>query len=150
MKKLFAAVLMVGTCLAMTAQADVKLKLGTLAPKGSSPDQYLQAMAEQWRGAGVQLAIYTDGVLGGEGDMVKRMRIGQIQSGMLSGIGMARIDDSVTALQTMPAIYRTLEEVDYVREKIRAKLEKRLADKGFIVLFWTDAGWVRYFSRNPV
>jgi TRAP-type transport system periplasmic protein len=40
--------------------------------------------------------------------------------------------------------------VDYVREKIRAKLEKRIAEKGFIVLFWTDAGWVRYFSRKPV
>jgi TRAP-type transport system periplasmic protein len=138
------------TCLAVATQAEVKLKLGTLAPKGSTPDQCLQAMAEKWRSVGVQLNIYTDGVLGGEGDMVRRMRIGQIQSGMLSAVGLSQIDDSVTALQTMPLIYRTLDEVDYVREKLRGKLEKRIADKGFIVLFWTDAGWVRYFSRRPV
>ena len=82
--------------------------------------------------------------------MVRRMRIGQIQAGLLSGVGLAQIDDSVTALQTMPLVYRTLDEVDYIREKLRAQLEKRFADKGFIVLFWTDAGWVRFFSRKPV
>jgi TRAP-type C4-dicarboxylate transport system substrate-binding protein len=50
----------------------------------------------------------------------------------------------------MPLVFRTLDEVDYVREKIRSKLEQRLADKGFVVLFWTDAGWVKFFSRKPV
>lgn len=50
----------------------------------------------------------------------------------------------------MPLVYRSLDEVDYVREKIRAKLEHKLADKGFVVLFWTDAGWVKCFSRRPV
>ena len=133
--------------------AEIKVKLGTLAPKDSSPHQNLKVMAEAWRGApggGVAVTIYTDGVLGGENDMVRRMRIGQIQAGMLSGIGLAQIDDSVTALQTMPLIYKTLDEVDYIREKLRAKLEKKFADKGFIVLFWTDAGWVKCFSRKPV
>jgi TRAP-type C4-dicarboxylate transport system substrate-binding protein len=24
-----------------------------------------------------------------------------------------------------------------------------MADRGFVVLFWADAGWVRYFSRTP-
>jgi TRAP-type transport system periplasmic protein len=110
-------------------------------------------MAEQWRqapGGGVALTIYTDGTLGGEGDMVRRMRIGQIQAAMLTSAGLADIDDSATALQTMPLVFRTLDEVDYVREKIRSKLEQRLADKGFVVLFWTDAGWVKFFSRKPV
>jgi TRAP-type C4-dicarboxylate transport system substrate-binding protein len=39
--------------------------------------------------------------------------------------------------------------VDFVREKIRPELEARLRAKGFEVLFWADAGWVRYFSREP-
>ena len=134
---------------AMNAGAAVKVKLGTLAPKDSSPHQSLKVMAETWQKAGVSVTIYTDGVLGGENDMVRRMRIGQTQAGMLSGVGLAQIDDSVTALQTMPMIYRTLDEVDYVREKLRAKLEQRFMDKGFVVLFWTDAGWVKFFSRKP-
>jgi TRAP-type C4-dicarboxylate transport system substrate-binding protein len=28
-------------------------------------------------------------------------------------------------------------------------IEKRLADKGFIALYWGDAGWVRFFSTVP-
>lgn len=129
--------------------APQRIKLGTLAPKDSSPHQSLKGMGESWQKAGVPLTIYTDGTLGGEADMVRRMRIGQIQAGLLTGTGLGEIDDSMAALQTMPMVYRTLAEVDYVREKIKAQLEKRVAEKGFIVLFWTDAGWVKYFSRRP-
>jgi TRAP-type C4-dicarboxylate transport system substrate-binding protein len=130
-----------------------RIKMATLVPKGTSYHEVLLKMGEQWRaapGGGVALTLYTDGTMGGEADMVKRMRIGQIQAGMLSGAGLAQIESSVTGLQTMPLIYRTLDEVDFVREKIRPKLEKQFADKGFVALFWTDAGWVRYFSRKPV
>lgn len=134
------------------ADAPVKIKLGTLAPRDSSPHQSLKAMAEKWRqapGGGVQLIVFTDGTQGGEADMVRRMRIGQLQAAVLSGTGMAEIDDSVTALQTMPLVYRSLDEVDYVREKLRPKLEQRIAAKGFVVLFLADAGWVKFFSRKP-
>jgi TRAP-type transport system periplasmic protein len=110
-------------------------------------------MAEKWQqapGGGVKLTIYTDGTLGGEDEMVRRMGINSIQAGLLSGAGLAQIDPSVTALQTMPMVYDTLEEVDYVREKLRPKLEKQMADKGYIVLFWVNGGWVKLFSREPV
>jgi TRAP-type C4-dicarboxylate transport system substrate-binding protein len=135
------------------AEEPLKVKLGTLAPKDSSPHQSLKAMAEKWRqapGGGVHLIMFTDGTQGGEADMVKRMRIGQLQAALLTAVGLSEIDDSVTALQTMPLVYKTLEEVDYVREKLRPKLESKLADKGFIVLCWVDAGWVKFFSRQPV
>ena len=29
-------------------------------------------------------------------------------------------------------------------------LEKKLEDKGFVVLFWADGGWIRYFSKKPI
>jgi len=137
---------------AQAADKQLKAKLATLAPRDSSPHQSLKMMAEAWRnapGGGVALTIYTDGVLGGEADTVRRMRIGQLQAAMLTGVGLAEIDDSITALQTMPLVFRSLEEVDYVREKLRPKLDRRLAEKGFVVLFWTDAGWVKFFSRRP-
>jgi TRAP-type C4-dicarboxylate transport system substrate-binding protein len=43
-----------------------------------------------------------------------------------------------------------LEEVDYIGEKLQPMLEKRLEAKGFVVLFWSDTGFVRFFSRQPV
>jgi TRAP-type C4-dicarboxylate transport system substrate-binding protein len=39
--------------------------------------------------------------------------------------------------------------VDFVREKMRPAMEKRFLDRGFIVVGWGDAGWVRFFSKEP-
>jgi TRAP-type C4-dicarboxylate transport system substrate-binding protein len=78
------------------------------------------------------------------------MRVGQLNAALLSVVGLNDIDDSVTALQKMPMIFRTWEELDHVREKLRPTLEKRFYDKGFVVLCWGDAGWVRFFSKSPV
>ena len=114
------------------ADTAAKIKLATLAPKGTSFHQILQSMGEKWRqspGGGVALTIYTDGTMGGEADMVRRMRAGQIQAGMLSVGGLAEIEDSVRALQNMPMMFRSLDEVDYVRQKLQPMLEKKFLDK---------------------
>jgi TRAP-type C4-dicarboxylate transport system substrate-binding protein len=135
------------------AGAQTRIKLGTLAPRDSSFHRILLAMGEKWRrapGGGVTLTVYPDGAMGGEADMVRKMRIGQVQAGMLTVVGLSEIDPGVTALQNMPMMFRDLQEVDYIREKLRASLEKRLLDKGFVVLFWGDAGWIRFFSKQPV
>jgi len=97
---------------------------------------------------GVDLIVYPDGTMGGEADMVRRMRVGQIQAALLSMTGLSEIDKSVNALQDIGMIFRSLDEVEYVREKMRPMLEKRLADRGFVALFWGDIGWVRFFSKD--
>jgi TRAP-type transport system periplasmic protein len=145
-----AGVLAAGTALAHSQDA-VRIRLATLAPKGSTYHKALQEMGDKWRqahGAGATFTIYTDGTQGGEGDVVRRMRVGQLNAALLTGVGLSEIDPAVAALQYVPMLYRNWEEVDYAREKIRPLLEKRMLDKGFVVLFWGDAGWVRYFSKE--
>jgi len=135
------------------AAQDVKIRLGTLAPRGTTWHRALLEMGDKWRagqGAGATFIVYTDGSQGSESDMVRRMRVGQLNAALLSVVGLNDIDDSVTALQKMPMIFRSWEELDYVREKLRPTLEKRFLDKGFVVLCWGDAGWVRFFSKSPV
>ncbi|MBM3804262.1 MAG: C4-dicarboxylate ABC transporter substrate-binding protein [Acidimicrobiia bacterium] len=136
----------------LRAQTPTRIRLGTLAPKGSSYYQILLAMGEKWRQApgGVSLTIFPDGSMGGEADVVRRMRVGQLQAGMLTVVGLSEIDPSVSALQNLPIMFRSLEEVDYVREKLAPMIEKKLLDRGFVVLFWGDGGWVRFFSKEPV
>ncbi len=130
-----------------------RVRLGTLVPKGSSYYKHLQMMGEKWRqmpGGGISLTIFPDGTMGGEADMVRRMRVGQLQAGMLTAVGLSEIELAVTGLQNLPMMFRSLEEVDYIGEKLQSMLEKRLLEKGFVVLFWGDAGWVRFFSKNLV
>ncbi len=80
--------------------------------------------------------------------MARRMRIGQLQGALLSVVGLREIEPSIAALQSMPLLFRSWEEVDYVREKMRPAMERKFLDKGFVVLAWGDAGWVRFFSKE--
>ncbi len=134
------------------AAAQTKIRLATMVPSGTSYHHSLQEMGEKWKKASngdVTLTIYSDGVMGSEADIVRRMRVGQLQAAVLTVSGLANIDPAVAALQKMPLVYRSLDEADYVRGKLAPDLDQRLAEKGFVVLFWTDGGWVRIFSKEP-
>jgi len=131
--------------------ADKQLRLGTLAPKNSLYHRQLMELGEVWRaaeGGNAKYVIYPDGSQGGETDMVRRMRVGQLQGALLSVGGLREIEPAIAALQTIPLLFRTWEEVDYVRGKMRSAMEKKFLDRGFVVLAWGDAGWVRFFTRE--
>jgi TRAP-type C4-dicarboxylate transport system substrate-binding protein len=108
----------------------------------------MRAAWQKAAGPAVKLTIYA-GMADGEPLLVKKMRARQINAAVLTAVGLSEIDRSVSSLQMMPMMFRDWNEVDYVREKIRPELEARLRAKGFEVLFWADAGWVRYFSKEP-
>jgi len=149
--RLFFAALAVGLVTPHATKAETKIRLATLAPKDTSYHKSLQSMGEKWRqssGGAISLTIYTDGTMGGESDMVRRMRVGQIQAAMLTVNGLMQIDESVSSIQNLPMMFQNLEEVDYVREKLRPHIEQKFLEKGFVVLFWGDAGWIRFFSRK--
>lgn len=149
---LWCAVAMLLAAGAPTA-AQSTVKLGTLLPRGSSYYKHLVVMGEKWRavpGGGVTLVVYPDGTQGGEADMVRRMRLGQLQAGLISAVGLWEIDRAVGGLQFMPLLYRSNDELDYVSERLRPTLEQRLRDKGFEVLYWADGGFIRLFSRQSV
>jgi TRAP-type C4-dicarboxylate transport system substrate-binding protein len=80
--------------------------------------------------------------------MARRMRIGQLQGALMSVVGLREIEPSIAALQNLPLLFRSWEEIDFVRERMRAGIEKRFLDKGFVVVGWGDAGWVRFFSTQ--
>ena len=129
----------------------LRIKLATLAPRDTSYHRILLEMAERWRqasGGQVDVTIYPGGTQGSEADSVTRMRVGQLQAAMLSIGGLTEIDPGVAALQEIPMLFNSLAEGEWVREKLRPDLEKRLLAKGFVPLFWGDSGWVRLFSRS--
>jgi TRAP-type C4-dicarboxylate transport system substrate-binding protein len=135
-----------------TTQANAQqLRIGSLVPKNSLYHRQLLEVAESWRtaqGAGAKYLVFPDGSQGGEAEMARRMRIGQLQGALLSVVGLREIEPSIAALQSMPLLFRNWEELDYVREKMRPAMEKKFLDKGFVVLAWGDAGWVRFFSKE--
>jgi TRAP-type C4-dicarboxylate transport system substrate-binding protein len=137
---------------ARTASAkDVKIKLGTLAPEGSPWHNIIKRMGQRMKdmsGGKVTLAIYPGGVAGDEGDMVRKMRVGQLHAATITNIGLSRITRATVALQ-IPMTIQSYEELDYVRDKIGPKIAAEMEKQGFIVLNWGDAGWVHFFSKTP-
>jgi TRAP-type C4-dicarboxylate transport system substrate-binding protein len=136
---------------AMNAQQP-RIRLATLAPKGTSFERLLLEMGEQWNKApegGATLTVYADGTMGSEQQVIRRMRVGQLQAGMLTSDGLAMIDPSVKALQEIPLMYHSIAEDDYVRSHMIGEIENRMEDHGFVVIAWSVAGFARPFSKQP-
>jgi len=143
------ALLAVGT---LPARAEVVVKMATLAPDGSTYHLILKEMAEKWKTATqgrVVLKLYPGSVAGDDTDVVRKMRLGSLNAGLLTSVGVAAVDKSVMALQ-VPMLYSSYEEVDHVLSVYGPKLEASLEARGFVVLNWADAGWVRFFTKTPV
>ena len=150
---LWAALVALATAGLQAADPVIKIKMGTLAPAGTSYHKSMLAMGEQWRkvsGGAVQLNVYPGGTQGSEADMVGLMQTGNLDAGLLTSAGLSEIEPAVIALQIMPMTFRSLEEVDYVGQKLAPQLAARMLAKGYIVLFWSDSGWVRFFSKSLI
>lgn len=149
LNRMLVLALALGASALWAQDAPLTLKLGTLAPDGSTWFNILQDMGQQWSAEGIHLQMYPGGELGDEPDMVNKMRINQIQMGVFTVVGLSQIDKGVQAL-SIPMLYKDDAESDYVRKKLQPALEKRLLAKGFKVLNWGDAGWVMFFGKTPV
>ena len=153
MARLAGSLLLCGLMGASALASDKPLRIGTLAPKNSLYHRQLLEIGEAWRqaqGGNAKYVVFPDGSQGGEAELARRMRIGQLQGALLSIVGLSEIEPSINALQSIPLLFKPWDEVDHVREKMRASMEKKFLDKGFVVLAWGDAGWVRFFSKDAL
>ncbi|MBI2570652.1 MAG: TRAP transporter substrate-binding protein DctP [Candidatus Schekmanbacteria bacterium] len=139
-----------------TAQADesapVTIKFATLAPEGTV---WVKSMREADRivqersGGRVKFKVFAGGVSGDEKDMVRKMRLGQLSAAGITGIGLAEILPSIHVLD-LPFMFASNEEVDYVLDKVQKSFEQRFLDKGFVLLGFTEAGFVHFFSNIEI
>ena len=132
--------------------AQTRIRLATLLPQGSSQFHALEEMGQQWKtstGGALALTIYAGGTMGGEEETIRRLRLGQLQAATLSAAGLSSIDPAIGAIEKIPMLYHSLDEMEYVCSKMQPDLEQRLEQKGFVALSWTDAGWIHIISRQP-
>ncbi len=128
------------------------IKIGTVAPDGSQWHKALMEMAQEWRDISngeIVIQIYPGGVAGDDPDLIRKMRIGQMQGAALATSGIAYICSDITAL-TFPDNIKTDDELKFVISKVGPSYEDEIYKKGFKILCWTNAGWVHFFSKDPV
>lgn len=135
----------------LASAQNVVITMGTMAPTDSPWHRVLKQMGEDWKkesGGKVTLRILAGGTLGDERAMVQKMRVGVIQGMAISGVGLPEIDPGVMCLQ-IPLLVESYEELDDLRDKLAPTLEKRIEERGFVVLNWGDAGWIHFFTKQP-
>jgi TRAP-type C4-dicarboxylate transport system substrate-binding protein len=148
MKKLFALAL---ALVALPAFAqDVTIKLGTLAPQGSSWHTLLKELSEKWAdasGGKVKLKIYAGGTQGSEGDMVRKMAVGQLHAASITNVGIHDIFPEPMVFSTPGMV----DEKDYtaIFPQVEKKLEAMAEAKGYVVLNWAQVGTIRIFCTKP-
>jgi len=134
------------------AEKSYVIKLGTLAPEGSSWMKTLNTIntdVMKKTGNTVQFKIYPGGVLGDEMDMLRKLKIGQIQGVLLTSAGLSALFKEMDVLQ-VPFLFQTYEEVDTVLNKMDSFFRKGFEDNGYVLLGWSEAGFVYLMSTVPV
>ncbi len=133
------------------AQAQV-IKLATLVPEGSVWDKSMREMGADWAASTqnrVSLRVYPGGVAGDEPDLVRKMRIGQLQAAAITTAGLADIDPAFNVFN-IPMFFTSYPELYATLARLEPILRQRLDEKGFVLLSWGHGGWVYFFTKTPV
>ncbi|HUK66909.1 MAG TPA: TRAP transporter substrate-binding protein DctP [Anaeromyxobacteraceae bacterium] len=132
------------------AAEDIVIKLGTLAPNGSTWHTLLLEMGQRWAEASqgrVKLRIYPGGTQGSEGDMVRKMKVGQLQGVAISNIGMSDISHDPEAL-SVPGVIADEAELKAVFTRLIPELNRALEAKDLVPVQWSQIGFVRIFCTK--
>ena len=143
--------LLAGLLCAGPAQA-IEIKVATVAPDGASWMREMRAGAEEIRDltdGRVVIKFYPGGVMGNDSQVLRKIRIGQLQGGAFTGGGIAERYAGFN-LYGIPLLFRSLDEVDYVRSRLDTKLQAGLADAGFVSFGLIEGGFAQLMSNEPI
>jgi len=127
------------------------LRIASIAPENTPWGAGLNKMAAEWSAATngeVELRIYHNGVAGNEADMLRKLRLGQLQGAVFTSFGLSAIAPEILTLSS-PFLIRDNDELDAALAAVRPDLELKMESKGFKAIAWSKAGWVRFFSKSP-
>ncbi|WP_168203563.1 TRAP transporter substrate-binding protein DctP [Oceanispirochaeta crateris] len=135
-----------------TTLSALTIKMGSLFPEGSAWDVTLKKMAREWSdltNGKVRMKIYPGGIAGEESDMIRKMRIGQLDAAVLTNVGMTDIvTDSL--IFSLPFLVQDEEELDFVVKELLPRFDDQFREKGFEVLIWSKSGWINFFSNSQI
>jgi TRAP-type C4-dicarboxylate transport system substrate-binding protein len=130
----------------------VVIKFATLAPEGSTWMKVMNDLSAELRAkteGRLKFKFYAGGVQGDETDVVKKIRIGQLQAAGFTGVGLGQIAPEVRILDA-PWLFRDNAEADFIRQTFAKDLNAAVEKGGYVLLGWTELGWVYVFSRGPI
>ena len=139
-------------CVGTASSGAATLKIATLAPEGSGWMREMRAgaAAVKERTAGkVELKFYPAGVMGNDAAVIRKIKLGQLQGGAFSGAEASLVHKDAP-IYSVPFLFRSQEEVDYVRGKLDATLRKGFEQHGMVAAGFSGGGFAYLMSTHPV
>ncbi len=139
------------TGMALPAQAKT-FKIATLAPDGTTWMEELKKGADEIKArtnGRVKFRFYPGGIMGNDKSVLRKIRIGQLHGGAITGGGLAEIYPDAQ-VYSLPLLFRSSDEVDYVRQQMDEKLLAGLKERGFISFGISEGGFAYVMSNAPI
>jgi len=128
------------------------IKFATLAPEGSTwmnvMKEYDQAIRKESDGR-LGFKIYAGGVQGDDKDVLRKIKLGQLHSAGITGVGMTSIARKVRILDS-PFLFRSNDESDHISAVFGKELNAAIEEGGYVNLGWAEVGFIYVYTNSPV
>jgi TRAP-type C4-dicarboxylate transport system substrate-binding protein len=134
------------------ALAQQVVKIATLAPDGSAWMRELRKAAAEVQVASagrVQVKFYPGGVMGSDTVVLRKIRLGQLQGGVLTSSELAAVYPDA-AIYSMPFLFDSWEQLERARAQVDPLLAKGFEAKGFKMLAPANVGFAYLMSARPL
>lgn len=128
------------------------VKLAAIAPEGTQWSDVGKEFADavyKNTGEQVRVVFYLGGVMGDEPDVIRKIKLGQLQGGIFTAVGLEKIVPEIRVL-TLPNLFRSYDEVDFVIEKLTPKFKELFDERGFVLFGWVEVGFAYFFSTKYI
>jgi len=130
----------------------VRLKIATLSPEGSMWMEKMRNgadMVAQETENRVTFKFYPGGVMGNDKTVLKKISIGQLHGGAVVAGSLSQFFPA-NQIYTQPLKFKTLQEVDYVRQHMDQYIIDGLDNAGFVAFGIIGGGFAYIMSQNPI
>ena len=128
------------------------IKFATVAPEGSTwmnvMKEYDQAIRKE-SGGRLGFKMYPGGVQGDEKDLLRKIKLGQLQSAGVTGNGLTTVAPKARILDS-PFLFKSYDEVDNIYKKFDEEFNQAFEENGFVNLGWAEVGFVYIFTNTPI
>lgn len=129
----------------------VKVKFATVAPQGTPWAETLEQIKKEVKKTSngeINIKTYLGGQLGGELEIIQKVRRGQIQGAGVTFGALASVVNELNVFE-LPYLFSSNEEVDYVLDKhLFDDLSMLLREQGFVLVSLAENGWRNFGHKE--
>jgi TRAP-type C4-dicarboxylate transport system substrate-binding protein len=128
------------------------IKFATIATDGSTWMNVFReydAAIRKESGGRMGFKIYAGGVQGEDQDVMRKIRLGQLHSAGVTGVGLGEVSSKLRILDA-PFLFKNYQEVDYFHSVFDPEFEQDIRQNDYVLLGWAEVGFVYVFTNTPV